>query len=166
MKMKHILSILALMVSISLVGQESKYKSLFMYKFLQNIEWPSTKVSDTYIIAVYGDAEVLDQVQSLTSGRSVNGKPIEVVSYVGTLDAIHMLYLATSEHAQFESLNTEAKANAVALVASTPGAAKDGAAINFVSQGGRIKFEMNPETLESSGLKASGSIKSLAVLVN
>ncbi|MEP5614233.1 MAG: YfiR family protein [Cyclobacteriaceae bacterium] len=165
--MKYIIiTIIGLSLSISSFGQESKYKALFIYKFMQNIEWPADKVASQYTVAVLGDSEVLDQLTTLTSGRKINGKSISVVSYSGSISGVNLLFLSRNNEDQFDSINKEAISNAVVLVTESKGFAKKGATINFNNEGGKLKFEMNPATLSASGLTASGSIKSLAVLVN
>lgn len=165
--MKYIIiTIISLSLSLSTFGQESKYKALFIYKFLQNIDWPAEKVADKYTVAVLGDSEVLSQIRSLTSGRSISGKPIEVLDYPGSMNGINLLFLSANSTDQFEALNEDAVANSVVLVTESEGFAKRGAAINFTNTGGKLKFEMNPNTISSSGLTVSGSIKSLAILVN
>lgn len=165
--MKHIiLSIILMSLSLSTFGQESKYKALFIYKFLQNMDWPADKVAANYTVGVLGDSEVLDQIKNLISGRTINGKPIEVVNYNGSINSVNLLFLSKNNIDQFDTISKEAIDNAVVLVTESDGLAKRGAAINFTNAGGKLKFELNQQTLNSSGVSASGSIKSLAVLVN
>ncbi len=165
--MKYIItSIIGLSLSFSTFGQESKYKALFIYKFLQNIDWPSDKVAENYTVGVFGDPEVLSQIKTLTAGRNINGKTIEVVDFSGSMTGLNLLFLSKSNNDQFEALNKEASANSVVLVTESQGMAKRGAAINFINPGGKLKFEMNPASIAASGVTASGSIKSLAILVN
>ncbi len=167
--MRHILSFL-LIITFSLLAQAQmeKYKAIFLYKFAQNFEWPSNKNSDNYTIGVFGDLSLQDELARLTNGRTINGKPIEVVKFVpgNSLDPLCILFIADKNKDTIDLMSKAGKASNTVIVSESPGLSKKGACINFVNNGNSLKFELNEANLNESNVKASGSIKSLAILVN
>jgi hypothetical protein len=53
----------------------------------------------------------------------------------------------------------------VLIITDKPGMGGKGAVINFVEQEGKIKFELNQSQAEKRGLKVSGSLTQLAILI-
>ena len=149
-------------------AQIEKFQALFMYKFLQNFEWPVNKNADAFKIGIIGDDALKSELTKLVSGRTVQGKSINVTSYTpgSSTTSFCMIFLGDKRKDLFESLNRTSTSSSTIVITESPGLGKKGAAINFVTVGGSLKFEMNSSTFSSANVKASGSIKSLAILVN
>ncbi|MEM6358848.1 MAG: YfiR family protein [Bacteroidota bacterium] len=149
-------------------GQVEKYKALFIYKFVQGMEWPVSKVSDTYKITVLGDDAVFNQLKTMIKGRFVNGKEIEVSKYKpGTpLENYVILFLGHSKRSLFENLQKEAVSSSTVLITETPGFAQKGSFINFNVESSKLKFELNKSSFNTSSVKVSGTLESLATIVN
>ncbi len=153
--------------SSQLFAQEAKYKSLFMYKFIQNMKWPSTKSEGYCIISVMGDSELINELKQITSGRQVNGKSVRVIPYSKgqTLSDINILYIAKSKNKNFPILKDQALLNSLVVITESEGYAKMGASINFIKDGNRLKFELNESSLKKANIIVSDAIKKLAVVV-
>lgn len=167
--MRHLITTIILFsISLSSTAQLEKYKAIFIYKFVQNLEWPAEKNSDSYKIGIYGKSELLDELKTLVSDRSVNGKPIEVLKYSinESSSDLCILFITDDYKDAVEALAKTAQGNSTVLIGESPGLAKKGAPLNFVEQGNSLKFELNESRLTECNVKASGSIKSLAILVN
>ena len=164
--------ILTLMILVTLVcnatGQEAKYKALFIYKFIRNMEWPEEKLLESYTIAILGDSKLIGELTSLADGRTVNGKNIRVIEYSSAMnmDDIHLLFISKDQSDQFESFSLRAKNNSVLLVTESPGFCTRGAPINFNYDSDRLRYEMNLTNLASAKIKASSSITTPAILIN
>lgn len=149
-------------------AQEDKYKALFLYKFMQNFEFPSMKIGDEYRIEVVGNSSVFDQLVSITEGKEVFGKPISVTKHTpgSSMRDVCVLFLSNKDKDLFESLHSEAIKNSTILIGETPGLGEKGAALNFTVKQGKIGFEMNTKTMDALNVKVSSSLKSLAILVD
>lgn len=139
-----------------------------MYKFVQGMEWPASKVSESYKITVLGDDAVYAQLKTLTNGRLVNGKRIEVSKYTpGTsLGSYAILFLAHSKRDLFEGLQKESISSSTVLITESPGLAKKGSFINFVVEASKLKFELNTSSFSSASVKVSNTLESLGTVVN
>lgn len=167
--MRYLLTIIFLIsFSFSSNAQIEKFQALFMYKFLQNFEWPASKVSNNYKIGVVGSDALKIELEKLVNGRSVQGKTIAVTNYTpgSSNKEFCMIFIGAKRKDLFESLNKSAISNSTIIVTESPGYAKKGAAINFITAGSSLKFELNSGSFSQANVKVSGSIKSLAVIVN
>ena len=167
--MRHlIITILFITSSLSSMAQLEKYKAIFLYKFAQNFKWPSDKISDSYKIGIYGDNNLYDELSTLVNGRSIDNKPMEVVKYMpqDNNSDLCMLFISDDYRDSFELLSKSAKINSTVIVGESSGLAKKGAPLNFVTSGGSLKFELNESSLNEYKVKVSGSIRSLAILIN
>lgn len=167
--MRYILTFV-FMVSFCLPGQAQieRLQALFMYKFIQNFEWPADKNSEAYNIGVLGDDAIKEELSKLVQGRSVKGKAITVADYTpgSATDTYCMIFLGDKKKYALESINQRSIDSSTLVITESPGLAKKGSAVNFITLGGNLKFEINPDTFSSAKVKASGSIKSLAIIVN
>ncbi len=162
-----IVALFILTTALSANAQIEKYQALFMYKFLQNFEWPAGTVDGGFKVGVLGSDEVQSQFSKLVNGRSIGGKSIEVIKYTpgSSTAGLCMVFISNKNKDLFESIQKTALGSSTVVVCESPGLAKKGAAVNFVTAGGSLKFELNESSLEASKVKASSTIKALAILV-
>ena len=104
----------------------------------------------------------------MIKGRFVNGKEIEVSKYKpGTpLENYVILFLGHSKRSLFENLQKEAVSSSTVLITETPGFAQKGSFINFNVESSKLKFELNKSSFNTSSVKVSGTLESLATIVN
>lgn len=150
------------------VQEEARVKALYLYKFMQNMEWSTEKSEDEYLIAVVGDINLLSELRSVTKNKSINNKTIAVVNYSSEteLKDINILFLSESLSDLFEDFHQKSMDNSVLLITESSGLGKKGAGVNFYSKDDKIRFEMNLETLEKSKINTSRQIRDIAKLVN
>lgn len=148
-------------------AQKEKFHSIFIYNFSKYVKWPDARNSGNFVIGVLGASAIQDDLNALAATKQVNGMPIEVRHFnsASEVNGCHILYVAASESGKINAIISETQNQSVLIVTDKPGLAKKGAAINFVEVGGKVKFELNEANAESRGLKVSGSLSSLAILV-
>ena len=97
----------------------------------------------------------------------VNGAEIIVKQFSSAEEVkdCHILYVSKSASSKLSEVISRTSDQPVLIVTDTPGMAKKGSVINFIEDDGKIKFELNQSYAESRGLKVSGSLTSLAILV-
>lgn len=147
--------------------EDARVKALFMYKFMQTMEWPEGKSQEYYQISVVGDVNLLNELQGVTAGKSLNKKEIRVVNYTSDTDLkdINIIFLSQNLSDLFPDFYQLSLDNSVLLVTESSGLARKGAGVNFYQKGEKIRFEMNLATLEKSQINTSRSIRDIAKLV-
>jgi len=148
-------------------AQKERFHSLFIYNFCKYVKWPEGQQSDDFVIGVLGSENMVKTLKAAAGNKKVNGKPIAVKHFKNPAEVAgcHILYVANSSSHQISKVLDSTTDESVLIVSDKPGFAKKGAAINFIEKQGKIKFELNQEVAESRGLKISGSLASLAILV-
>ena len=148
-------------------AQKEKYHSLFIYNFSKYVKWPDDQQSGDFVIGVLGYSDIIKTLQSMAVNKKVNGSKIVIKQFNSVFDikGCHILYVASSESGKMSQVISNTLDLPILIVSDKPGMAKKGAVINFVEREGKIKFELNQNYAESRGLKVSGSLISLAILV-
>jgi len=75
------------------------------------------------------------------------------------------IFVAAAEQRRLPALLSALRQRPVLLVGDGPGFAEQGAAINLVVDGQRIRLEINPEAAQRRGLRISSRVLRLARIV-
>jgi len=148
-------------------AQSNFYKlhSLFIYNFVKNIQWQN--VGNKFLIGVYGSDNALKVLKENMAGRMAGSKNIEIVKVNSAADAnnCQVIYAPKSNKTKIlnliESSNTTGK-----LFVTEDDLTSDGASISFIIQKSKLKFKINKNNIDASGLKISGALLSLGIVVN
>jgi len=151
----------------SVKAQKEKYQSLFIYNFSKYVKWPDGDQSGDFVIGVLGKSPITNTLEAMAVSKKVNGSSIIVKQYTdpSEIQGCHILYVSEAESGKIAKIVAATSGKSILIVSDKPGMAKKGAVINFVENKGKIKFELNQNYAESRGLKVSGSLISLAILV-
>lgn len=148
-------------------AQSNIYKihSLFIYNFTKHVQWNS--VGDNFTIGVFGSANALKEVKASFAGKKFAGKEIRVINVTGIGDANASQLVYTPRSNKSEILNIFEGANKNnTLFVSEDDLVEHGFPISFVLKGTKLGFKVSKKNLESSGLKISSSLLSLAEVVD
>jgi hypothetical protein len=145
---------------------EASVKAAFLYKFANYIEWPANAFaapSAPLVIGVAGSDEVATELERIAPGRNVNGHPVSVKrlregeSPRGT----HLLFIGR-ENAAAAAMLRAARDNAVLAITESERGLEMGSAINFVTAGDRVAFEVSLEAAEKTGHRISSRMLAVA----
>lgn len=160
----------------SLVGayadqaKQHEVETAFIYQFTNYIQWPNfdTSGSSTFVISVVGDTEMFESLEKLAKNKMVNKRPVQVhnISSVSDIKKSNIVVLAAAEPNTLKEAIRKLKGSGALLVTHADGFAKKGAMINFFIDEGRLRFEINPSSLQNEGLKVSSQLLKLAKIVD
>ena len=158
-----------MMGSVSIVmAQKAKFQSMFIYNFTKYIKWPDAYNPGGFVIAVVGDDAVYNNLMAVASSKKeVNGMNLVVKKFssVDDITDCQVLFVAANFCDQLGQVNSKIQGKPVLVITDKPGMAQSGSVINFVEKDGKMKFELNQSRADSRGLKVSGSLTSLAILI-
>lgn len=148
-------------------AQKEKVHSMFIYNIGKNVKWPEAQKIQKFVIGILGTSEIQKELKSMAATRKVHGMSIEIKQFNSTAEIsdCHILYVSASESGFLDQALTKISSKPVLIITDNPGLAKKGAAINFVEIEGKIRFELNQKNAKSKGLKVTGSLTSLAIVV-
>ena len=141
--------------------------SMLIFNFVKYVEWPDEAKSGDFVIAVYGDDKVFDQLNALYGGKTHKGQPVKLVnaSSVGQLNNAHLVYLADNKSGDFDAVLSQTTGKPTLLITDKNNLGEQGANINFKVVGGKLKFEINEAAFSKNNLKVSSSLLSMAIVI-
>lgn len=148
--------------SVQAQASMTKIESLYIYNFIKNIQW--NNVSDKYIIGVYANTTVFNELKGILSVRKFNGKAIEVKKLSGPTQAseCHIVFVSQSSGGMVKKIVAGADTKNT-LIVSERGQLNNGAGIAFVLMNSKLQFKINQSACKAAGLQISASLLSLGV---
>ncbi len=165
--MKRFLLLIIAIVSVGAVNaQDAKFKAMFMTNFTKLIEWPASDLNGDFVICVVNQNDVLNQLKTFTTNKSVGTHPISVIG-VKTVDEVskcNIVYLSFSESKaeKLEALLGKLNGSSTLVLTDRPGALKNGSCINFLLVDDKLKFEINEPALSERKLQVSAVLRNQA----
>jgi hypothetical protein len=146
---------------------ERRVKAAYLYKFAGYVDWPSSAfhdASDPLVIGVIGDDALADELERLVEGRRSGGRPVHVRRIEETTEPgnAHLLFLGRSHAARTGEVVEALHLRPVLVVTESPRSMGNGAMINFVLEEGRVRFEVDLDAVERSGLGLSSRLLTVA----
>ena len=145
---------------------EASVKAAFLYKFANYIEWPAnafTSPAAPLVIGVAGSDEIAAELERIVPGRSVNGHPVTVkrVAEGDSPRGVHLLFIGRQHPGPAAALRG-AREQSVLSITETERGLDMGSAINFVTAGDRVAFEVSLDAAEKSGHRISSRMLAVA----
>ena len=145
---------------------EASVKAAFLYKFANYVEWPANAFASPtapLVIGVAGADRVAADLEHLTPGRSIAAHPVTVrrVRDGESLRGVHILFVGRNEAAP-ATLIQSARDHGILTVTEGDGGLESGSAINFVTAGDRVGFEVSLAAAEKSGHRISARMLAVA----
>lgn len=149
--------------------RESAVKAAFLFKFGSFVEWPAGTFGtsrEPLVIGVLGDDAVADELESLTQGRSIEGRSVKVrrLKDVDPDSAVHILFAGSQRPARLREL-LHGVPGPVLVVTEQEGALRYGSVLNFMAEGPRIRFTASLASAEARGLRLSARLLEVAQAV-
>jgi hypothetical protein len=144
---------------------EYRLKAAFLYNFAQFTEWPADTPSSLTLCIVGNDP--FDKELDSLAGRPVGQRLLALKRRTGTesLAGCQVVYIAPNVAAEVPRLLAALKNKPVLTVADSPGAMRQGVALNMMVSNGRVNFEANLLAARAAGLNLSSRLLRLATEV-
>ncbi len=146
-------------------ASEQSVKAAYLYRFADYVEWPGAQAAAglPITIGVLGADPLAAELASMTVGRSVAGRPIEVrqLEPEQSLDDLQVLFIGSGADDR-EAVLEIARTLPVLTVTEVDGALTEGSIVNFVTSQQRVRFEISLPAAEASGLRLDSGLLSVA----
>lgn len=138
-------------------------KAKFIYNFTKFFEWPASERSGDFVIGVVGSNSIYQELDNYTEGKKVIVQNINVkkLSSVDEAGDCHILFVSKYRISQLDKVSESNTKNTLLISDSEKGIDK-GAALNFILEGNRLKYEFAASNAMSKGLKFSSRIRDMA----
>jgi hypothetical protein len=149
--------------------QEEEVKAAFLYHFATFVQWPEARRSDeVFAIAILGADGVASELEAFLSGRSIQGRPMEVrrLRTVAELQDEPVVFVGADQNFRLPELTCKVAARPMLVVTEASGALEEGSMINFRLVDRRVRFEISLAAAERAGLEFSSRLLSAAMSVD
>jgi hypothetical protein len=163
MKRGILLILFSLLLLVKGYSQEHKFKALFVYNFTKYIEWPSSSVSDNFVIGVVNDNDLFKELRPISGTKRISGVPVLVKEFNDTdnPEGCHILIFNSSKKEYLANLVSRTLNKPVLLISDKPGLCSEGAGICFVTKNGNLNFEVSRNNISSHSLKVASQLYNL-----
>ena len=168
----------------SQASREYQVKAAFLYNFIQFVEWPPQKLSDSsksINIAILGKDPfgkafepikdkkikgkdvVIKRYKSFEEMKNLQGKDSsEPPEKIEALAECHLLFICSSEREKLKEIINVVKDYSILTVGEMDGFLEAGGIINWFVEDNKVRFEINLYAAEKSNLEIRSKLLRLA----
>ena len=142
-------------------------KAAFLYNFAKFAEWPALPTSAPIAVCVVGNDGIAAAFAETVSGQSISGHRLEVSRPQDSTAwrHCHLLFIADGETRKSAAGLDGIKMLPVLTVSDDKGFARATGIIEFYAESGRMRFAINVDAAERSGLRLSSRLLGLAKII-
>lgn len=151
------------------MASDRSVKAAYIYRFLPYVEWPATVLPPgaPIVIGVLAAEDLAQELEQIVRARTGDERHV-VVRRLGLNDAwtgVHVFYLGQEHLARVQPVVKALQDRSVLTICDAEGAIDRGFVIGFVQVESRVRFEVNTEAADRSGLKLSSRLLTVALRV-
>jgi YfiR/HmsC-like len=166
--LRRALLLFLLAVPASAQTPEYDVKAAFLFNFAKFVEWPGSAFDGErapLTICVYGEDPFGPALDAVVEDERVGERSLLVQRPDGLddLNACHVLFVSRSEKDRLGEVMARVEGKPVLTVADMDGFLRAGGVINFILERSKVRFLIDQEAAERSGLRISSKLMRLAV---
>jgi hypothetical protein len=141
--------------------------SMMVFNFTKYVQWPDHTASGEFVIGVIGNTEVYNTLTTWYGGKPRGTKTYVIKKFNSSADVsdCHVVFIDKSKSGEFDAVNNKVKGKGTLVITDKNGLGEKGSGINFKTIDNKLKFELNQKAIETSNLKVSGALSSMAILI-
>lgn len=148
------------------LARESAVKAAFLYKFGTFVEWPAGSFrspQSPFVIGVFGDDAVASELEQITQGRAMEGRPVAVqrVRAAEDIGNLHVLFAGGPRESRAREV-LESVRGPVLTVADAPFGGRAAPVLYFRDEQGRVRFGASLPAAQARGLRLSAKLLAVA----
>ena len=143
-------------------------KANFLYHFAASNEWPESVKEGEFHLTIIGNERLYAELIDKYAMKMIGAQPLRVHGYAGPeellpLDGFHHLVYCEVGGGELNRVATALEATPTVLVSDSPDGLEQGAVINFIASGNRIRYEINTADAAKKGVLIGNKIMSWAI---
>ena len=156
---------------ISAFGQDEKpmyeIHSAMLFNFMKYIQWPNESDGGDFVLGVLGEDDVFNTMKSRYDGKPKGSKKYVVKKLSSAADAssCNVVYIGKYKSKEFEDVKNAVAGKSVLTITDSNNLGQKGSCINFKVIGGKLKFEINNNSVTEANLKVSSQLASMAIMI-
>jgi hypothetical protein len=151
-------------------SKEYQLKAAFLFNFAQFVKWPPDSFSNPdapFYIGILGSDPFGSALEETIQGEAINNHRLTVVRArrIEDLKNCQMIFVCRSEEGHVGEILSQIGTKPILTVSEVESFARSGGDIDFYLSGGKVRFEINPQSALRCGLKISSQLLSLGKIV-
>jgi hypothetical protein len=151
----------------TLTASDVSVKAAFLYNFAKFAEWSALPSGAPLVVCIVGDDAIAAALVDTVRGQNINGHRLDVLRSPdgATWGGCNLLFVAAVEAQRSIGALSVIRKQPVLTVSDGKGFAQAGGIIEFYVDGGLMRFEINVDSAERSGLRLSSRLLGLAKVI-
>lgn len=139
-------------------------QAMFIYNFSRLIEWPESYKTGPFIIGAMGNSPTTTELEAYTTNKAVGSQTIQVKKFetAAQIGNCHILFIPFGKTKMMPEIMQAVGNKSTLLICEKNGAIDEGAAINFVVIGDKLKFEIKPSNASGKNIQMSSKLNEMA----
>jgi len=138
-----------------------------MFNFIKYIQWPNEAEGGDFVVGVMGEEDVFNTLKAWYDGKPKGSKKYVVKKLTSAAEAAScsVVYLGKGKSKEFENIKNASSGKPILTITDSFNLGQKGSCINFKVIDGKLKFELNQAAVNSSSLKVSSALSSMAIVI-
>ena len=146
-------------------------KTAFLFNFAKFIDWPASDFASPqspFTICVLGQDPFGNMLDNTLNGKIIGDRPLAVRRLKDRAEARHcqIVFVSSSESVHLAEIFVSVQKANVLLVGEMNGFAASGGTIEFTIEENHVRFSINIDAVDRSGLKFSSKLLAVAKIVH
>lgn len=139
----------------------------FLYNFARFTEWPHLPGGAAIVACVVGNDEIAEALTGIVRGKNIGGHALTVVRSTdgATWGDCQMLFIAGGQTSRAAGGLAGIRRQPVLTASDAKGFSRSGGIVEFYVDAGRMRFVINLDAVERSGLRLSSRLLGLATVI-
>jgi hypothetical protein len=149
-------------------AQDAKGMATHVYNFIKFIDWPAASQNGEFIVGVVGETPVYQELEKLFAGRKAYNQPIVLKKFAdpASVSRCHVIFLPDNYCDKIDYIKNKSKLYNTLIVCERSGMIKKGAAISFITQDSKLRYEVCRTNITNNGLYVDNKLELLALNIN
>ena len=149
---------------------EYELKAAFLFNFAKFVEWPSSAFANpqsAFLVCVLGPDPFGSALDDALLRHSIQGHAVALLRMKRTADIVgcQILFVPASERNRLPEVTAKLRGQSVLVIGENEDFASSGGVIQFALEQNHIRFLINTDAADRSGLKFSSKLLALAKIV-
>jgi len=145
----------------------ARVETAFIYNFTQFVEWPAAAFPGKdapFVVAIVGEDPFAGALEQAMAGKLASGRPIVVRHYASAerIEGYQLLFVPEAQDDAVAAILAKAAGRPILTVGQSDAFMRGGGAVRLFVEDGHMKFQIDPDVVDASKLKASAKLMKLA----
>ena len=149
-------------------ASETRVKAAFLVNFPKYVDWPAdafARSNSPIVLAVFGEADVAEDLRKMTEGKTVNGRRLEfrhVNTEAECAHGCHILFISAAEGPRTGALLNRIQGASILTVGDSDDFLDMGGVINLALRDRKIRIKVNLAAAHQARVVISSKLLAVA----